>query len=72
MKKIIGLVCWLLAFIVPFRYAILDTDDVVLADGRADNIVGLLNFLLMMVLIFVGYALVDSSKGKSPSAEPGH
>jgi hypothetical protein len=51
MKKYIGLALWIAALIIPFRFAILDTDQVVLDDGRADN-----------VMFFLGYALVDSAK----------
>ena len=67
MKKTIGLVLWLLAFLIPFRYAILDTDDVVLESGRADNTMGLINFVAMLALLFIGYWLVDSSKQSADS-----
>ncbi|MBK9177154.1 MAG: hypothetical protein IPM46_12640 [Flavobacteriales bacterium] len=70
MKKIIGLVLWLLAFLIPFRFAILDTDEVVVESGRADNTIGLISFVAMITLLFIGYWLVDSS-AKTPSAE-GH
>jgi uncharacterized membrane protein YccF (DUF307 family) len=70
MKKIIGLALWLLAFLIPFKYAILNTDDLVLENGRSNNTVGLISFLAMIALIFIGYWLVDSSS-KKPSAE-GH
>lgn len=69
MKKTIGLVLWLLAFLIPFRFAILDTDDLVLESGRSNNTVGLISFLVMLALLFIGYALVDSAK--KPSSE-GH
>lgn len=65
MKKIIGLVLWLAALLVPFRHAILDTDEMMQADGRADNIPGLLSFVAMLALFFIGYALVDSSNAKT-------
>lgn len=70
MKKIIGLVLWLLAFLIPFRYSILDTDEVVAESGRADNTTGLISFVAMIALLFIGYWLVDSS-AKTPSTE-GH
>jgi hypothetical protein len=70
MKKLIGLALWLVAFLIPFRHAILDTDDMVLENGRANNTVGLISFVAMLALIFIGYWLVDSG-GKKPSAE-GH
>ncbi len=72
MKKILGLVLWLLAFLIPFKYAILDTDSVVLENGRADNILGLLAFVAMIALIFIGYALVDSASPKPGSGSHGH
>lgn len=73
MKKTIGLVLWLLAFLIPFRYAILETDDVVTADGRANNTVGLISFIAMLALLFIGYALVDSAgNAKAPTEGHGH
>lgn len=72
MKKIIGLALWLLAFLIPFKYAILNTDEVVREDGRADNIVGLLSFVGMIALLFAGYWLVDSSGAKAGSGSHGH
>lgn len=71
MKKIIGLVMWLAAFALPFRHAILNTKEVVVDDGRADNITGLISFVGMIALFFIGYALVDSSGTKKASPE-GH
>ena len=47
MKKIIGLALWLLAFLIPFRFAILDTQDLLQPDGSIDNIKGLLSFVVM-------------------------
>jgi hypothetical protein len=35
---------------------------VVLDDGRADNVMGLISFVAMLTLFFLGYALVDSAK----------
>jgi hypothetical protein len=69
-KKLIGLALWLLAFAIPFKYAILDTDEVVLEGGRADNITGLISFVAMIALFFGGYMLVDGA-GKKPTGE-GH
>jgi hypothetical protein len=62
MKKIIGFVLWALAFALPFRAAILETDDTVLDNGYADNITGLISFVIMLGLLFGGYILVDSAK----------
>ena len=54
-KKIIGIVLWLLAFAIPFKFALLDTETV-------GNIKGLVSFVVMLVLVFTGYALFDSGK----------
>ena len=72
MKKIIGLVLWLLAFLIPFKYAILDTDEVILENGRADNIMGLLSFVAMIALFFIGYWLVDSAGTKASAGSGSH
>ncbi|HMC96096.1 MAG TPA: hypothetical protein VKG92_00440 [Flavobacteriales bacterium] len=70
-KKIIGLALWLIAFLIPFKYAILDTDEVVLENGRADNITGLLAFVATIALLFVGYLVFDSA-GSKPASDDGH
>lgn len=71
MKKIIGLALWLLAFLIPFRFAILDTDDVIVQEtGRANNTLGLISFIAMLALLFIGYWMVDSA-AKQPGSE-GH
>ena len=71
MKKLIGIGLWLLAFAFPFRFSILDSKDVLLENGTADNITGLLSFLAVVILLFGGYALVDSASSK-PTAEDHH
>lgn len=53
-KKLIGLVLWLVAFLIPFQSALLTTEDV-------GNMTGLISFVAMLALFFVGYALVDSA-----------
>ena len=70
MKKMIGLALWLVAFLLPFRFAILDTQDLLEPDGTVNNIKGLLSFVVMVGLLFAGYALVDS--GKKQVAEEAH
>ena len=40
MKKYIGLALWIAALIIPFRFAILDTDQVVLEDGEIEHATG--------------------------------
>lgn len=69
MKKIIGLILWLAAFALPFRHAILDTKEVISDDGRADNITGLISFVAMLALFFIGYILVDGAGAKKAPAE---
>lgn len=60
-RKLIGLLCWLLAFAVPAHYALLATEEV-------SNVKGLVSFVAFMFLVFVGYWLVDSSgSGKAES-----
>lgn len=71
MKKYIGLALWIAALLIPFRFAILDTDQVVLENGQANNVVGLISFLAFLTLLFLGYALVDSAK-KTPEGHHGH
>ena len=71
MKKYIGFALWIAALIIPFRFAILDTHQLVLDDGRANNTVSLLSFLALLILFFVGYALVDSAK-KPSEGHHGH
>lgn len=57
-KKLIGWACWLLAFLVPARYALLESE-------HATNIQGLVSFVAFLFLVFFGYWLVDSSAAKS-------
>ncbi|HEY0976319.1 MAG TPA: hypothetical protein VGE21_02520 [Flavobacteriales bacterium] len=70
-KKIIGFLCWALS-LIPFQYALLNTDTVVHADGSADNVKGLISFVAFLLLIFMGYLFVDSASSKAPAAEHGH
>lgn len=72
MKKIIGLVLWLLALLIPFRFAILDTDEMILENGRSNNTVGLISFVAMLALFFIGYALVDSASKAHGTEGQGH
>jgi len=65
MKKYIGLALWLLAFLIPFRYALLSTEDV-------GNITGLLSFVVFLALVFIGYALVDSAPKATEGGHHGH
>jgi hypothetical protein len=70
-KKIIGLALWLLAFSLPFWWSLLNTDQVVYEDGSANNIKGLLSFVALLALLFIGYALVDSA-GSKHATDNGH
>lgn len=72
MKKLIGLALWLLAFLIPFRYAILETDDLVQPDGTIDQMKGLLSFVAMIALLFIGYWLVDGAGEKKAESSHGH
>ncbi len=63
-KKIIGWACWALAFLLPARYALLETETV-------NNIPGLIAFVSFVFLVFLGYWLVDSSGDKKAESH-GH
>ncbi|MBS1545794.1 MAG: hypothetical protein JST38_19325 [Bacteroidetes bacterium] len=63
-RKIIGYVLWLLAFLIPFQPAILSTDGI-------HNVTGLISFIVLLVLLFTGYFLVDGADSKT-KAEHGH
>jgi hypothetical protein len=69
MKKLIGLGLWLLALLIPFRFAILDTEDLLQPDGSINNMKGLISFLVMIALIFTGYALVDSADARPSGSD---
>lgn len=71
-KKILGFVLWILAFAIPFQFALLNAEEVVKSDGQADNIKGLVSFVGMMVLVFAGYLLVDSSNRTKQPGDHGH
>lgn len=60
-KKLIGIVLWVLAFAIPFRFSLLETEDV-------GNIKGLISFLVMISLVFTGYALFDSGTRSNSEA----
>ena len=63
-KKIAGLLCWLLAFLIPARYSLLESETV-------SNIPGLIAFVSFVFLVFLGYWLVDSASDKK-SESHGH
>ncbi|HRN37308.1 MAG TPA: hypothetical protein PLV70_06935 [Flavobacteriales bacterium] len=53
-RKILGYIVWLVAFLVPLQYSIVSTDGV-------SNTVGVVSFTVLVVLVFLGYYLVDSA-----------
>ena len=63
-KKISGWACWALAFLIPARVALLETETV-------SNIPGLIAFVCFVFLVFLGYWLVDSA-GDKRSESHGH
>ncbi len=65
MKKIIGFTCWLIAFLIPAHWALLETDGV-------SNMPGLFAFVSFVVLVFAGYWFVDSAPSKTSSEGHGH
>jgi hypothetical protein len=70
-RKLIGLALWLVAFTVPFWWSLLNTDTVVYDDGTANNMKGLLSFVVLLGLLFAGYALVDSASDRSAANDHG-
>lgn len=63
-KKLIGLACWFLAFLIPFQSALLSTEEV-------SNVKGLISFVAMLVLLFAGYMFYDGANANKASHE-GH
>ncbi|MCB0795420.1 MAG: hypothetical protein KDB88_11845 [Flavobacteriales bacterium] len=64
-KKIIGYLLWIVAFIIPFRTALLNTSE-------TGNVPGLISFVAMLALLFIGYALVDASSSGQEAEGHGH
>ncbi|MCO6483847.1 MAG: hypothetical protein J5I62_13750 [Flavobacteriales bacterium] len=63
-RKLIGYAIWLVAFLFPLQYSIISTENV-------SNTVGLVNFVVLVVLVFLGYLVWDS--GNAPGkAGAGH
>ena len=56
-KRVLGFVAMLLIFAIPVQTALLDV-------GEMNNVTGLISFVAFLVLLFIGYALVDSSYPK--------
>ena len=65
-RRIIGYVVWLLAFLIPFQSALLSTEEI-------GNVKGLISFVALVVLVFLGYILVDGANAADKAkAEHGH
>lgn len=62
-RKLIGYAIWLIAFIFPLQPSILDVDN-------TSNTMGVVSFVILVVLVFLGYFLVDGAD--EPKAEHGH
>lgn len=63
-RKILGYIVWLIAFLIPLQPSILSADEV-------SNTVGLVSFVALVVLVFVGYLLWESGKAEeSAQAKP--
>jgi len=61
-KRILGLLAMLVGFLIPFQYSYLDI-------SVNNNVIGLIGFIGFITLVFVGYALVDSSYPKPVASE---
>ena len=64
-RKILGYILWAIAFLIPFQPAILSTDGI-------HNVTGLISFLVLLVLLFTGYFLVDGANAAEKAAHKGH
>lgn len=65
-RKILGYVLWLLAFLIPFQPSLLSTDNIA-------NVKGLISFVVLLVLLFAGYILVDGADDAAKAkSEHGH
>lgn len=65
-RKLIGYAIWLVAFLFPLQHSIISTENV-------SNSVGLVNFVVLVVLVFLGYLVWDSGNAPGKAdAEHGH
>ena len=64
-KRIIGFLCWLAAFLIPFQSALLSTEQV-------SNVKGLVSFVALVGLVFLGYILVDGANAADKAKAHGH
>jgi len=61
-RRILGYVIWLVAFLVPLQFSIISTDGV-------SNTKGVVSFVVLVVLVFLGYFLVDGARDEKKQAE---
>lgn len=61
-RRILGYVIWLVAFLVPLQFSIISTDGI-------SNTKGVVSFVVLVVLVFLGYFLVDGAKDEKKQAE---
>ena len=65
-RRTIGYVIWLLAFLIPLQPALLSTEGI-------SNVTGLISFIALVILVFVGYFLVDGANAaEKAKAQHGH
>ena len=62
----------LIALLIQFKNAMLDTDEVILENGCPINILGLFGYGAMIVLYSIGYWLVDSAGTKASAGSGSH
>ncbi|MBS1936206.1 MAG: hypothetical protein JST98_05665 [Bacteroidetes bacterium] len=61
-RRILGYVIWLVAFLVPLQFSIISTDGI-------SNTKGIVSFVVLVVLVFLGYFLVDGARDEKKQAE---
>lgn len=64
-RRTIGYVIWFLAFLIPLQPALLSTDGI-------SNVTGLISFVVLVVMVFLGYILVDGANAAEKKAQAGH
>ena len=64
-RRIIGYLCWLAAFLIPFQSALLSTEEV-------GNVTGLVSFVILVFMVFLGYILVDGANAADKAKAHGH
>lgn len=64
-NRILGYICWLVAFLIPFQASLLSTEEV-------SNVKGLISFVALLILVFLGYILVDGANAAEKAKSHGH